>query len=87
MSITNLKQINFLPIWCTHHSSSKRKPSRLCNGNAENIEAVKKMNRRISSREVADNVCIPFSSCQANLTDVFGMNRAAAKIVLKIAKF
>ena len=48
----------------------------------ENIEAVKKMildNRRITIREVADNVGISFGSCQVILMDVLGMKRAAAK--------
>ena len=42
----------------------------------ENIKAVKKMildNRRITFREVADDVAISFSSCQAIFTDVLGM--------------
>ncbi|KAA1414164.1 helix-turn-helix domain-containing protein [Nocardioides humilatus] len=53
----------------------------------ENIEAVKKMimgNRRITIREVADDVGISFGSCQAIFKDVLGMKRAAAKIVPKL---
>ena len=56
----------------------------------ENIEAVKKMilyNRRITTREVADDVGISFGSCQAIFTDVLGMKRAAAKIVPKLLNF
>ena len=47
----------------------------------ENIEAVKKMildNRRITIREVADDIGISFGSCQEIFTDVLGMKRAAA---------
>ena len=56
----------------------------------EDIEAVKKMifnNLRITITEVADDVAISFGSCQAYLTDVLGMKRAAAKIVLKLLNF
>ena len=56
----------------------------------ENIEAVKKMildNRRISIREVADDVGISFSSCQATFTDFLDMKRSATKTVIKIATF
>ena len=55
----------------------------------ENIKAVKKMilnNRRITNREVADDVGIPFGSCQVIFTDVLGMKRTAAKIVPKLLK-
>ena len=48
-----------------------------------NIEAVKKIilnNCRIIIREVADDDGISIGSCQAILTDVLGMKRAAAKI-------
>ena len=44
----------------------------------ENIEAVKKMifdNRRITIREVADDVGISFDLWQAIFTDVLGMKR------------
>ena len=44
-------------------------------------------NRRITIREVADDVDISFDSCQAIFTDVSGMKRAAAKIVLKLLNF
>ena len=54
----------------------------------KNIEAVKETildNRRITIREVANDVGIPFASCQAIFTEVLGMKRAAvAKIVLKL---
>ena len=52
----------------------------------ETIKEVKKMildNSRITIREVADDVGLLFGSCQAILTDVLGMKRAAAKIVPK----
>ena len=41
-------------------------------------------NRRITIREIADDVGILFSSCQAIFTDVLGMKRAVAKIVPKL---
>ena len=44
-------------------------------------------NRRITIREVADDVGISFGSCQAILTDVLDMKRAAAKIVPKLLNF
>ena len=56
----------------------------------ENIEAMKKMildNRRITIKEVADDVGISFRSCQAIFTDVLGLKRAAAKIVPKLLNF
>ena len=56
----------------------------------ENIETVKKMildNRRITIREVADNVGISFGSFQRIFTDILGMKRAAAKMVPKLLNF
>ena len=51
----------------------------------ENIEAVKKItlntNRRITIREIADDIGISFVSCQAIFTDVLGMKHVAANIV------
>ena len=44
-------------------------------------------NRRITIREVVDDVGISFGSCQAILTDVLDMKRAAAKIILKLLNF
>ena len=44
-------------------------------------------NRRITIREVADDVRISFGSCQAFFTDVLGMKRAATKIVPKLQNF
>ena len=44
-------------------------------------------NRRITIREVADDVGITFGSCQAIFTDVLGMKRAVAKIVPKLVNF
>ena len=38
-------------------------------------------NRRITIREVGDNVGIPFGSCQEIFMDVLGMKPAVAKIV------
>ena len=49
----------------------------------ESIEAVKKIildNRRITIREVADDVGISFGSCQAIFMDVLGIKRTAAKL-------
>ena len=45
------------------------------------------MNRRISIREVADDVGISFGSCQAIFQDVLGMKREAAKVVPKLLYF
>ena len=56
----------------------------------EHIEAVKKMilnNRRITIREVADDVGILFGLCKAIFTDVLGMKRSAAKIPSKLLYF
>ena len=50
----------------------------------ENIVTVKKIilhYRRITIRELTNDVAISFGSCQANFTHVLGMKRAAAKIV------
>ena len=44
-------------------------------------------NWRITIREVADDVGIPFGSCQAYFTDVLGMKRAASKIISKFLNF
>ena len=40
-------------------------------------------NRRITIRQVTDDVDISFGSCQAIFTDVFRMKHEAANIVLK----
>ena len=56
----------------------------------EHIEAVKKMilnNRRITIREVADDVAISFYSCQVIFMVVLGMKRAAAKTVAQLLNF
>ena len=56
----------------------------------DNVEQVKKMileNRRITIREVADDVGISFGSCQAIFSDVLGMKRVAAKFVPKLLNF
>ena len=46
----------------------------------ENSEAVKKNDSNHYQREVADDVDISFSSCQAIFTIVLGIKRAATKI-------
>ena len=43
--------------------------------------------RRITTRDVADDVRISTDSCQAIVTDVLGIKLAAAKIVLKLLNF
>ena len=56
----------------------------------ENFEAVKEMildNRRITTREVANNVSTSFGTCQAIFKEVLGMKQAAAKIVPKLLNF
>ena len=56
----------------------------------ENIKAVKKKNvhnRRITIREVTDDIGISFRSCQAIFTNILGMKRAAAKIVPELLDF
>ena len=56
----------------------------------ENTEAVKKMildNRRITIREVADDIGISFGSCQAIFTSVLDMKLAEEKIVKKMLNF
>ena len=50
----------------------------------ENIEVVNKMilnNRRITIKEIADDVAISFGSCQAIFMHILGMKRVGAKIV------
>ena len=44
-------------------------------------------NRRITIREVGDDVGISFGSCQAIFMDILGMNCVAAKIVPKLLNF
>ena len=41
-------------------------------------------NRRITIREVADDVGLTFGSCQAIFMDVLGMKRTATEIVPKL---
>ena len=43
--------------------------------------------RRITIREVADNVGISFGSCQLIFTDILGMKRSTADIVSKLLNF
>ena len=44
-------------------------------------------NRRITIRDIADDVGISFGSWKVIYPDVLGMKRAAAKIVLKLQNF
>ena len=44
-------------------------------------------NRRITIRELADNVDMSFGSCQAIFTVVLAMKRAAAKVFPKFLNF
>jgi len=56
----------------------------------ENVQEVKKIvfkNRRITIREIADDLNISFGSCQSILTDVLGMTRVSAKFVPKLLNF
>lgn len=56
----------------------------------ENVGEVKKMvlaNRRITVREVAEDVGISIGSCHAIFSDVLGMRRVAAKFVPKLLNF
>ena len=56
----------------------------------ENTEAVKKIvmeNRRITIREVAEDVSISVGSCHAIFTDILGLKRVAAKFVPKLLNF
>ena len=51
------------------------------------ISTTDENNRRITVREVADDVGISFDSCQAIFKDVLGMKFAAARIVPKLPNF
>ncbi|KYN10054.1 hypothetical protein ALC57_17743, partial [Trachymyrmex cornetzi] len=56
----------------------------------ENVQEVKEIvlkNRRITIREIADDLNISFGSCQSILTDVLGMTRVSAKFVPKLLNF
>ncbi|XP_025262344.1 laccase-15 [Camponotus floridanus] len=56
----------------------------------DNVEAVKKIvmeNRRITIREVAEDVGISVGSCYAIFSGVLGMQRVAAKFVSKLLNF
>ena len=44
-------------------------------------------NRRITIRQIVDDVGMPFGSCQGIFTDVLGMKPKAAKIVPKLRNF
>ncbi|KYN30749.1 hypothetical protein ALC56_14951 [Trachymyrmex septentrionalis] len=53
----------------------------------ENVQEVKEIvlkNRRITIREIANDLNISFGSCQSILTDVLGMTRVSAKFVPKL---
>ena len=57
---------------------------------SENTEAVKKIvmeNRRITTREVAEDVGISVGSCHAIFSDILGLKRVAAKFVLNLLNF
>ncbi|XP_032679236.1 protein GVQW3-like [Odontomachus brunneus] len=64
------------------------RPGRLSTSTIDdNVEKVKKMimgNRRITIREIANDVNISFSSCQAIFSDVLCMKRVATKFVPKL---
>jgi len=56
----------------------------------ETVEEVKKIvmeNRRITIREVAEDVGISVGSCHAIFSDVLGMTKRAAKFVPKLLNF
>lgn len=56
----------------------------------ENIDEVKKLvlaNRRITVREVAEDVNISIGSCHSIITNSLGMSRVAAKFVPKLLNF
>ena len=56
----------------------------------ENTEAVKKIvmeNRRITIREVTEDVGISVGSCHAIFSDILGLKRLAAKFVPKLLNF
>jgi len=56
----------------------------------ENVERVKEMvmnDRRITIREVADDVGILIGSCHGIFSDVLGMKRVTAKFVPKLLNF
>ena len=56
----------------------------------ENVEKVKEMvmnDRRITIREVADDVGISIGSCHDIFSNVLGMKRVAAKSVPKLLNF
>ena len=56
----------------------------------ENIDKVKKIvlvNRRITFREVAEDLNIPIGSCHSVFTNDFGMTQVAAKFVSKLLNF
>ena len=56
----------------------------------ENVEKVKEMvmnDRRITIREVADDVGISIGSCHEIFSNVLGMKRVAAKFVPKLSIF
>ena len=57
---------------------------------SENTEAVKKIvmeNRRITIREVAEDVCISVGSCYAIFSDILGLKRVAEKFAPNLLNF
>lgn len=56
----------------------------------EKVNAVKSMiteNRRITIREVAEEIGVSYGSCESIFTDVLGLTRVAAKFVPKLLNF
>ena len=67
------------------------RPGRPCTSTInENTEAVKEIvmeNRRITIREVAEDVGISVGSCHAIFSDILDLKRVAAKFVPKLLNF
>ena len=86
-----------VPLWCNRFKeggedvNDDARPGRLSTSTTdENIEAVKTMildKRRISIREVADDVGITFGSRQAIFMDVLDMKHGSVNIVPKLRNF
>lgn len=60
-----------------------RQRQQLVQRNVEEIKTFVSANRRVAIREVADEVCILFNSCQAIFT-ILGMRRVWAEFVSKL---
>ena len=50
----------------------------------EKVNSLVRANRRLTIRELADEVNISFGSCQSILTDILGMSRVASKFVPRV---